>query len=431
MSVIAVVGGQWGDEGKGKIIDLLAGQAQVVIRAQGGDNAGHTVVNNQGRFALHLVPAGIFNPDTICIIGAGVALNPVFLLEELDALQARGVNAHNLIVSERAHIVMPYHIELDRLEEARRTGGRLGTTGRGIGPTYVDKVSRTGLRAGDLCDLHTWPARVRDAVAAKNQFIQALYGEAGLDADDVAEQYFLAAQRVAPFVREVQPALQLALVEGRTILLEGAQATLLDVDHGTYPFVTTSSPTVAGVLQGAGIGPRYLTCGLGVFKAYSTRVGSGPMPTELDDIVGARIREIAQEYGARTGRPRRCGWFDAVAARHSVLVNGFHALAITRLDILDTFDSIRICVGYEYGGRRLEWFPARAEVLEQCRPVYEETQGWRVRTSQARCLEELPDAARRYLRRLEALLDVPIALVGVGQERDETITVRDLRAPIG
>ncbi len=427
MPVIAVVGGQWGDEGKGKIIDLLAKRAQVVVRAQGGDNAGHTIVNEQvGRFALHLVPAGIFNPRTTCIIGAGVALNPVFLLEELDALHGLRVSTDNLLISERAHLVMPYHIELDRLQEARRGGGAIGTTGRGIGPAYVDKVSRTGLRAGDLCDPQTLPARIREAVAAKNQLFQVLYQAPGLDPERVVEAYSLAAERLRPYIRDASGALAAALRQNETILLEGAQATLLDLDHGTYPYVTTSSPTVAGLLQGAGIGPRFLTCGLGVFKAYTTRVGSGPMPTELDDELGGRLRAIGHEYGARTGRPRRCGWFDAVAARYSVLVNGFDALAITRLDILDTFDPVRICVGYEWRGQRLDQFPARAEVLAECRPIYEDLEGWQAPIGQARTLAELPAAARRYLERLEQLLEVPIALVGVGQEREETIMVRDL-----
>ncbi len=292
MPVIAVVGGQWGDEGKGKIIDLLAKRARVVIRAQGGDNAGHTVVNDQGRFALHLVPAGIFNRQTTCIIGAGVALNPVFLLEELDALHQRGVTTDNLIISERAHLVMPYHVELDRMEEGRRGGSALGTTGRGIGPTYVDKVSRTGLRAGDLLNLDRLADQIRESVALKNRLFRGLYLAPELDAEDIVEAYSAAASRLAGYVGEVGPVLDRALRQGETVLLEGAQATLLDLDHGTYPFVTTSSPTIAGLLQGAGVGPRHLTTGLGVFKVYSTRVGSGPMPTELNDRTGELIQEI-------------------------------------------------------------------------------------------------------------------------------------------
>src|SRR5919198_1470111 len=355
MAVVAVVGGQWGDEGKGKIIDLLAAKAQVVIRAQGGDNAGHTVVNPRGKFALHLVPAGIFNPKTLCVIGAGVALNPQILLEEMDALHARGVDTSNLIISERTHLVMPYHLLLDQAEEQARGAAKIGTTGRGIGPAYSDKGGRVGLRTG--------------------------------------------------------------------VLIEGAHGTLLDLDYGTYPYVTTSSPTVAGLLLGAGIAPRHLTTGLGVFKAYQTRVGAGPMPTELHDEVGEAIRRIGHEYGTTTGRPRRCGWVDAVAARYSARVNGFDSLAITRLDILDALPTLKICTAYELDGRRIEEFPSRTEVLARCLPIYEELEGWRTSTSGANSWSDLPPAARRYVERIGALLDVPVGIVGVGEGREQSIVI--------
>jgi adenylosuccinate synthase len=427
MPVIAVVGGQWGDEGKGKIIDLLARRAQVVVRAQGGNNAGHTIVNEQvGKFALHLVPAGIFNPATLCVIGAGVALNPVFLLEELEALHALRVSTDNLVISERAHIVMPYHVELDRLQEADRGAGKLGTTGRGIGPTYVDKVSRLGIRAGDLNDEQRATERIRAAVQAKNRLIERMYDAPPLDIDSVVTQYLDAGRRLARFVGDPSEALDAALRRDDAILLEGAQATLLDLDHGTYPFVTTSSPTVAGLLQGAGIGPRFLAHGLGVFKAYSTRVGGGPFPTELLDDTGDRLRDVGQEYGTTTGRPRRCGWFDAVAARYSCLVNGFDTLAITRLDILSGFSPLRICVAYEFRGQRMQRFPASADDLAECRPIYEELETWDEPIGSARRRADLPAAARRYLERIETLLDVPVALIGVGQEREATIVERDL-----
>jgi adenylosuccinate synthase len=344
MAVVAVVGGQWGDEGKGKIIDLLAAKAQVVIRAQGGDNAGHTVVNPRGRFALHLVPAGIFNPGTLCVIGAGVALNPQILLEEMDALHARGVDTSNLVISERTHLVMPYHLLLDQAEEQARGAARIGTTGRGIGPAYSDKVGRVGLRTGDLLDPRVFAERLEEAVKRKNRLLASLYAVDSIDWSTIFEQYMAITQRLGPHIGDPGPQLDRALAAGQTILIEGAHGTLLDLDYGTYPYVTTSSPTVAGLLLGAGIGPRHLTNGLGVFKAYQTRVGAGPMPTELHDEVGEAIRQTGHEFGTTTGRPRRCGWFDAVAARYSARTNGFDSLAITRLDILDAQPTLKICI---------------------------------------------------------------------------------------
>jgi adenylosuccinate synthase len=423
VTVIAVVGGQWGDEGKGKVIDRLASRAQVVIRAQGGDNAGHTVVNEQGRFALHLVPAGVFNPDTLCVIGAGVALNPWILLEEMEALRARGVEIRNLIVSERAHLVMPYHLTLDQEQERLRGAARIGTTGRGIGPTYVDKVSRAGLRAGDLLDRPLLQARLTAAVQRANQVLTAQYQAEPVEFEPLFETCQAVAERLRPHIGDPGPRLQAALTAGQTILIEGAHGTLLDLDYGSYPYVTSSSPTVAGLLLGAGIGPRYLTHGLGVFKAYQSRVGAGPMPTELLDEIGETIRQTGQEYGTTTGRPRRCGWFDAVAARHAVAVNGFDSLAVTRLDILDALPSLKICVAYEVDGRRLESFPARTELQERCTPVYELQEGWLTSTSGARAWDDLPPAARRYVERIATLLGVRVGLIGVGQDREATIVL--------
>lgn len=425
MAVIAVVGGQWGDEGKGKVIDLLAGRAQVVIRAQGGDNAGHTVVNPQGTFALHLVPAGIFNPATLCVIGAGVALNPQILLEEMDALAARGVATGNLLISERTHLVTPYHRALDRAQEAARGAAKIGTTGRGIGPAYSDKVNRIGLRAGDLLDEPTLDQRLGAALAEKNRLLGQTFGQAPLEADALLAEYRALAARLRPHIADPAPALERSIRSGETILIEGAHGTLLDLDYGTYPYVTSSSPTVAGLLLGAGIGPRHLTTGLGVFKAYQTRVGGGPMPTELDDAVGEAIRAAGHEYGTTTGRPRRCGWFDAVANRHSVQINAFDALALTRLDILDDLPSLKICVAYELDGRRIASFPARAEVLERCQPIYEELPGWRSPISDLTSWSALPNAARDYVDRIRELLGVPVALIGVGQERHQTIVLGD------
>lgn len=421
MPVIAVVGGQWGDEGKGKIIDLLAGRAHVVVRAQGGDNAGHTIVNPRGKFALHLVPAGIFNPSSECIIGPGVALNPEVLLQEIEALHERGVPTNNLIISARAHLVMPYHLSLDRLEEARRGAGAIGTTGRGIGPAYSDKVGRSGLQVGDLRDPERFRAKVRTVVEQKNVVLEGTYRAEPVDAEEIARRYLELAERLAPQIAESSPVLERALRDGRTILLEGAHGTLLDLDHGTYPYVTTSSCTVSGLLNGAGIGPRHLTTALGVFKAYTSRVGAGAMPTELQDAVGEHIRERGHEYGTTTGRPRRCGWFDAVAARHSVMVNGFHALAITRLDILDDLDELEVCLTYELDGRRIDYFPSQVEDLARCRPVYERLRGWSEPTGGAQGWKDLPAAAQDYIRLIEEVVGVPAGLIGVGQEREKTL----------
>ena len=429
MAVIAVVGGQWGDEGKGKIIDLLAGRAKVVIRAQGGDNAGHTVVNPRGRFALHLVPAGIFNPSTICIIGAGVALNPLILIEEMDALHARGVETSNLLISERAHLVMPYHLTIDLAEEQARGAGRIGTTGRGIGPAYSDKVGRVGLRAGDLLEREMFRDRLAAAVTRKNQVLQRMFDAEPIDAARIFEQYVPIAERLGGQIGEPGPHIERALASGETILIEGAHGTLLDLDFGSYPYVTASSPTIAGLLLGAGVGPRHLTTGLGVFKAYQTRVGSGPMPTELLNEVGEAIRAAGHEYGTTTGRPRRCGWFDAVAGRHAVRVNGFDTLAVTRLDILDSQPSINVCVAYEVDGVRVDTFPGRAEVLDRCRPRYEELTGWQTSTSAASHWSDLPDAARRYVERIGQLLDVPVGIIGVGAGREQSIILNEALAP--
>lgn len=421
MPVIAVVGGQWGDEGKGKIIDLLAGRAHVVVRAQGGDNAGHTVVNPRGKFALHLVPAGIFNEQTRCLIGPGVALNPEVLLAEMDALAERGVSTENLVISARAHLVMPYHPVFDRLEEQARGAAAIGTTGRGIGPTYADKVGRVGIVAGDLLHPTRFRSKVEAAVERKNRVLEALYGAPPTDAAEIVDRYLGYAERLGKHISESEPLLEQALREGRTILLEGGHGTLLDLDHGTYPYVTTTSCTVGGLLNGAGIGPRHLTTAIGVFKAYQTRVGAGPMPTELLDAVGDHIRDRGHEYGTTTGRPRRCGWFDAVAARHSMIVNGFHSIALTRLDILDELDEIQVCVAYELDGARIEYLPSQIEDFARCRPVYESLAGWRTPTGDAQDWKDLPRQAQEFVRLIEESVGAPAGLIGVGQEREKSI----------
>ncbi|MFN8522433.1 MAG: adenylosuccinate synthase [Chloroflexota bacterium] len=426
MPVIAVVGGQWGDEGKGKVIDLLAERADVVVRAQGGDNAGHTIVNARGKFALHLVPAGIFNERTECVIGPGVALNPGVLVREMDELNARGVATDRMSISTRAHLVMPYHPRFDALEEQRRGAAAIGTTGRGIGPTYHDKIGRIGLTVGDLL----YPARFRERVSAlvarKNLELERIYSAPPVDAASIADEYLTLAARLLPHIKETGPLIHAAISDGRMVLIEGAHATLLDIDHGTYPYVTTAPCTVSGLLNGAGIGPRYLTTALGVFKAYTSRVGGGPFPTELLDATGDSIRTTGHEYGTTTGRPRRCGWFDAVAARHSVQVNGFHSIALTRLDILDHLDELAVCVGYERAGKRVEHFPTDLDELADCTPVYEGLPGWKRPTSDARSFDDLPTAARQYVRIIENALGAPTSLIGIGAERERTLVVGDL-----
>jgi len=426
MAIVGVVGGQWGDEGKGKVIDLLAQKADVVIRSHGGNNAGHTVVNEQGKFALHLVPAGIFNPATTCIVGPGVVLDPGILLEELDSLHQRGVSTSRLVISNRAHMVMPYHLLLDRLQEEARGAGRIGTTGRGIGPAYADKTSRDGLRVGDMLDPERFRARLERVLSAKNALLTKVYGVDPYPIEPLLESFAGYAARLRPYIQETEPIVLEAVATGKNILLEGAHGTMLDPDHGSYPFVTSSSPTVAGLCLGAGLGPRHLDTAVGVFKAYTTRVGGGPMPTELKDEVGDHLRKRGGEFGTTTGRPRRCGWFDAVAGKHSTGVNGFNAIAITKLDVLDDMPEIRICVAYELDGQRIDYVPGDPEDLGRCLPVYETLEGWRCSIEGVRGFDDLPPAAIRYISRIEELLGVKVEIVGVGASRGEVICRRDL-----
>jgi adenylosuccinate synthase len=418
--VTAVVGGQWGDEGKGKVIYLLSRDADLVVRGHGGANAGHTVVSDQGRFAVHLVPAGIFNPRALCIIGPGVVVHPGALVAELDELGAREIDTSGLRVSTAAHLVMPYHLAMDRAEDAAREDRKIGTTGRGIGPTYVDKARRIGLRVGDLLDPATFPAKVRFVVERKEPELAGL-DVARPDPEAIADEYLRYADRLRPYITETQPLIDEAVARGRQVVLEGAHATLLDLDHGTYPYVTSSQCTVAGLLQGAGVGPRRLTRSVGVYKAYSSRVGEGPFPTELHDSVGDRIREAGREYGTTTGRPRRCGWFDAVAARHSARVNAFDGIALTRLDILTGLPELKLCTKYEVGGESIGYFPSLAETLADCQPVYETFAGWTEPLADARAFDDLPRNAQHYVRRLEELLETPVQLIGVGEAREEIV----------
>jgi adenylosuccinate synthase len=423
MPVVAVIGGQWGDEGKGKIVDLLAQEASVIVRFSGGDNAGHTVVNPQGDFRLHLVPSGIFSPDAVCILGNGVVINPDKLLGEIDQLKERGVDTSRLFISDRAHLIMPYHTLLDGLEEESRGGKAIGTTRKGIGPAFADKVARSGIRAGDLLDREVLLERLRLAVDYKNTILTRVYGVDPLSLDDVYDEYCRYGERLAPHIRDTGVMLWEAVDRGEAVLLEGAQGTLLDPDFGTYPYNTSSSPLAAGACLGAGLSPALLDGIIAVFKAYCTRVGAGPMPTEIEDETGQLIRERAHEYGTTTGRPRRCGWFDGVAARFSTRINGFNGVAITRLDVLDALPSLKICVGYRLNGDSISNFPASATALARCQPVYEELPGWQADTSDIRRYEDLPVEARQYLSRLEELISCPIKLVSVGQRREHTIMV--------
>lgn len=421
MPVVAVIGAQWGDEGKGKIVDMLAEKAGVVVRFSGGDNAGHTVVNRYGEFKLHLVPAGIFSPRAFAIIGNGVAVNPSILLKEVDQLNQCGVHTSRLVISDRANLVMPYHLLFDGLEEESRGGKAIGTTRKGIGPAFADKTARMGIRMSDLLDKEVFRERLHFVLSYKNTLLTRVYGMSPLSEEEIYQQYCQYGERLAPYIRETTVLLEEAINRGELILLEGAQGTLLDPDFGTYPYITSSSPLAGGGCLGAGLGPTQIDQTLGIFKAYCTRVGSGPMPTELKDEIGDLIRERAHEYGTTTGRPRRCGWFDAVAARFSTRINSFTRAAITRLDVLDTLPSVKISVGYQLDGRTIDYFPASAAALERCQPIYEELPGWQAPTSHIRQYEQLPPQARQYLSKLEELIACPISIISVGMRREETI----------
>jgi adenylosuccinate synthase len=426
MPVIAVIGALWGDEGKGKIVDLLAEKAGMVVRFSGGPNAGHTVHNPYGKFSLHLVPSGIFYPHTTCLIGNGVVVSPAVLLGELEQLWGKGIDTSRLFISTRAHLIMPYHVLLDKLEEEAKGAKALGTTRSGVGPAYADKVARLGIRIGDLADKEGLLHRLRYVLEQKNLILTKVYEVPPLSLEEIYDQHCQYAERLAPFICETEPMIRQAVERGDLILLEGAQGTLLDVDFGTYPYVTSSSVTAAAAFAGLGLSPTRIDYILGVMKSYTTRVGAGPMPTELRDETGDLIREIAQEYGATTGRPRRCGWFDAVAARYSTLLNGFSGIALTRLDVLDTFASIKICIGYKVNGQTINQFPSSSLLLERCQPVYEEVPGWQSPTAHLRRFGDLPPLAQSYVRKLENLAGCPIDIISVGPQREETITVRPI-----
>ena len=425
MANVVVIGAQWGDEGKGKITDLLSRSADVVVRYQGGVNAGHTVVVQGQTFKLHLIPSGILYPNTKCIIGSGTVIDPQVLIDEIDQLEALGISTQNLLISETAHITMPYHRLIDQAAEERRGTHKIGTTGRGIGPTYADKSERTGIRVVDLIDPEALRKKLNWTINYKNKILEKLYNLPPLDPQEVIEQYLKYAERLRPHVVDSSLKIYEAVQKRRNILFEGAQGTLLDLDHGTYPYVTSSNPVAGGACVGAGVGPTMIDRVIGVAKAYTTRVGEGPFPTEVEGTLGELLCDRGAEFGTTTGRRRRCGWFDAVIGRYAVRINGLDCLAITKLDVLDTLEEIQVCVAYEIDGKRCQEFPNNARLFSRCRPIYKTLAGWQQSTADCRSLEDLPEQALNYLKFLAELMEVPIALVSLGASRDQTIIVED------
>ena len=426
MASVIIVGTQWGDEGKGKIVDYLANKAQYVVRSQGGSNAGHTVVVDNVKYKLRLLPSGILHKDKVCIIGNGVVIEPKVFLSEIDALIEKKVNMSNLKISNRAHVLMPYHKILDELQEEDLGENKLGTTKNGIGPCYMDKASRLGIRIVDLMNKETFAKKLKFNVELKNKLLKKLYNHDGINYKELLKEYLEYADRLRPYVADTTTILNKAIKEKKNILFEGAQATMLDLDHGTYPFVTSSYPAAGGACTGSGVGPRKIDNVIGVVKAYSTRVGEGPFPSELFDDVGQFIRDKGGEYGTVTGRPRRCGWLDACVIKYASYINGLDSVAITRLDILDELDKLKICVAYKYNGEILEDYPADLDILSKAEPVYEEFDGWKTSTANIREYDKLPENAKKYLKRLSEVIDTEISIVSVGAGRDETIIIKDI-----
>ena len=427
MANVAVIGAQWGDEGKGKIVDLLAQQSDVVVRFQGGNNAGHTLVVNGEKTILHVIPSGALHPDKVCVIGNGVVLDAEVLLHELRELRQQGHLQDNgqLRISEQAHLIMPYHKAIDQARERMRGAGKIGTTGRGIGPTYEDKAARVGIRVIDLLEEDTFRAKLEHNIAEKNVYLKAILKEQALDFEEIHRTYGGYREQVAPYVTDTGVLLEEMFRDGKNVLFEGAQGTLLDLDHGTYPFVTSSNTVIGGVCSGAGIGPRHIHEVIGISKAYTTRVGSGPFPTELTGPEGRKLQQDGDEFGATTGRPRRCGWFDAVAVRHAVRLNGLTGIALTKLDVLTGLPKIRVCTAYRAGTALLHHFPASLKVMESLEPVWEEFEGWQEPVSGARSVSDLPANARRYMERLEELVETEIVITSIGPDRDQTILIKN------
>ena len=423
-SVTVVVGTQWGDEGKGKLVDLLSESADACMRFQGGGNAGHTVVNNLGEFKFHLVPCGIFNPACLCLMGTGTVIDPLAVREEVELLASRGVSIDKFLLSDRAHVVMPYHKLLDKVEDLARGNYRVETTKRGVGPAYTDKVARIGIRLQDLLHEEVLRAKLEILVPRHNALLTTLYGQKPFELEPLLTEALQWGEWLKPRIVDTVPIVRSLLKEGKHLLLEGQLSAMKDIDWGSYPFVTSSSPTAAGAAAGAGIAPRQITDIIGVAKAYSTQVGTGPMPSELHDEQGDRLRKLGGEFGVTTGRPRRVGWFDALVTRYVSEINGCTALNLTKLDVLDTFAEIPVCVAYRYGGKRIEEMPGPF-VHEQCEPIYEVMPGWQTSTGEARSLQDLPRNARAYIDRLAELVQLPIHSVGVGPHRAQTIFVQN------
>jgi adenylosuccinate synthase len=427
MPAIVLIGAQWGDEGKGKVTDLLGERVDYVVRYSGGNNAGHTVITPDGqKYALHLMPSGALSPNAAIVIGNGVVVDPKVLIAEMDGLAERGVDVSRLRISGDAHLIMPHHRALDRVVERYLGSSRIGTTGRGIGPAYGDKVARMGIRAQDLLDPGILRQKLELVLREKNQILFKVYNRKAIDVSAVVEEYLTYAERLRPYIADTRALLWDALDRGETVLMEGAQATMLDMDHGTYPFVTSSNPTAGGACVGSGIPPTRITQVIGVTKAYTTRVGAGPFPTELFDDAGAHLRRVGAEYGTTTGRERRCGWFDAVVGRYSVRVNGITDLVVTKLDILSGLEKVPICVGYEIDGQVVDAMPMTQTAIHHARPIYEQHDGWWEDISKARTFDDLPTNARAYIDRLEELCGARISMIGVGPGREENIVLHDL-----
>ncbi len=425
MPAIVLLGAQWGDEGKGKATDLLGDKVKYVVRYQGGNNAGHTVVIGDQKYALHLLPSGILTPTCIPVIGNGVVIDPAVLLEEIRGLNERGVDTSQLKISTNAHLITPYHRSIDKVSERFLGKAKIGTTGRGIGPAYADKINRIGIRVQDLFDPSILRQKIEGALRDKNQVLIKVFNRKGIEVDDVLAEYLEYAEILRPYVTDTSLLLNQALDKGETVLLEGSQGTLLDVDHGTYPFVTSSNPTAGGASTGSGIGPTRISRVIGILKAYTTRVGSGPFPTELFDEDGEKLRSIGGEVGVTTGRARRCGWFDAPIARYAVRVNGLTDFFLTKLDVLTGWEKIPVCVAYEIDGKRVEELPASQTDFHHAKPIYEYLPGWSEDISQAKKISDLPANAQAYINFLEKISGAPMSAIGVGPGRDQTIVVRD------
>lgn len=426
MPGFVLVGTQWGDEGKGKITDLLADRMDVVVRYNGGDNAGHTVVPGNKEFKFHLLPSGVLYPHITVVIANGVAINPKVLIEEIDGLIEAGFSADKLRISCNAHIVMPYHLMLDGANELQLGKSKIGTTKKGIGPAYSDKAARIGIRTQDLLDMKIFRTKLEAALRVKNAIMKMLYNLEPLDLDEIVAEYARYAQRLEQYITDTSLLIHDFLDQGKNVFFEGAQGTFLDIDHGTYPFVTSSSPISGGACTGAGVGPQCLERIMGVVKAYVTRVGSGPFPTELDNEIGEAMRSAGKEFGTTTGRPRRCGWFDAVLLRYAARINGLTSIFITKLDVLSQFKTVKICTGYRYQGQLFEQFPPHQTIFHKCEPVYEELEGWQEDITKAETYEDLPEAAKRYVNRIQELAKVPVGMISVGPKRDQTILYKDV-----